>query len=265
MKDRTMKRPAAKRFLEGCCLSLILAVVSWLPAAAGGVLPDSGRVIRVADGDTITVRFADGAERRVRLIGVDAPETNDEREEVALRALLSRRFTVYHLYRRDVRLTYDFPQADEHGRVLAYVWTKEGALFNDFIIRQGFASAFLKYPFGKEYQERLRGAEAEARAKERGFWRPDGAAVISVSEVSSRIGEIVSVRFRCAEISKKYSYLYLRSADGAVEALIPHPRLAAFPGVYGCLGKEVIVSGFLERYKGQPQVMLFFPRQLRLT
>ena len=253
-----------KSFLA-CSLSLILAGILPWPAAADGALQDSGQVIRVADGDTVTVRLPGGAERRVRLIGVDAPEMDDGREEIALRAFLSRRFAVHYLYRRKVRLTYDFPEVDEHGRVLAYVWMEEGTLFNDFIIRQGFASAFLKYPFRKDYQERFRSAEAEARAKERGFWRPDEAAVISVSEVRARIGEKVSVRFRCAEISKEHSNLYLRPAGGAVEALIPRDRLAVFPGISGCLGKEIIVSGFLEVYRGRTQVMLFFPRQLRLT
>jgi len=264
MKERTEHRLPPGNILF-CLLSVFFAATLGRPADAGEALPESGKVVRVADGDTITIRFADQVERKVRLIGVDAPEIQDPREDVAYRAFLARRFAVHYLYRQDVTLTYDFPQLDEYGRVLAYVWPGKEKLFNDFIIRQGFAAAFLKYPFRKDYQKRFRGAEAEARKKGRGFWRPEGAAAIAPSEVRSRLGEVVSVRFRCAEISKKYSYLYLRSADGTIEALVPHPRLVAFPGIHGCLGKEIIVSGFLEEYKGQPQVMLFFSRQLRLT
>ena len=190
---------------------------------------------------------------------------DDSREAVAFHAFLSRRFAFHHLYRRDVRLTYDFSPLDEHGRVLAYVWSGEGKLFNDFIIRQGFAAAFLKYPYKREYQERFRAAEVEARAENRGFWREGAPAVISESEARHRLGEVISVRFRCAEISQEKPFLYLRSAKGAFEVPVPRGRLHLFPGIESCPGKEVIVTGFLEEFEGRPQIMLSFPRQLRLT
>jgi len=246
-------------------LWILVGSSSGFPVANKDAFPESGTVVRITDGDTVTVKFADGVERRVRLIGVDAPEMDDPREDVAFRAFLSRRFAFHHLYRRDVRLTYDFAPLDEHGRVLAYVWSEEEKLFNDFIIRQGFAAAFLKYPYRKDYQDRFRAAEAEAREEDRGFWCLDAPAIISVSEVRSRLGEIISVRFRCAEISRKKSFLSLRSADGAIEALAPRSQLWFFPGIESCAGKEIIVTGFLEEFRGRVQIMLFFPRQLRLT
>jgi micrococcal nuclease len=248
-----------------CFLWILLGSSSGFPAVNEDAFPESGTIVRIADGDTVTIKFADGVERRVRLIGVDAPEMDDPREDVDFRAFLSRRFAFHHLYRRDVRLTYDFAPLDEHGRVLAYVWSEEEKLFNDFIIRQGFAAAFLKYPYRKDYQKRFRAAEAEAREENRGFWRQDAPAIISVSEVGSRLGEVISVRFRCAEISKSESFLYLRSADGAFEALAPLGRLRFFPGIESCAGKEIVVTGFLEEFRGRPQIMLSFPRQLRLT
>jgi micrococcal nuclease len=248
-----------------CLLGVLLVLSSGFPAADEDTFPESGTVVRISDGDTVTIKFADGIERRVRLIGVDCPEMDDPREDVAFHAFLSTRFAFHHLYRRDVRLTFDFSPLDEHGRVLAYVWSGEEKLFNDFIIRQGFAAAFLKYPYRKDYQKRFRAAEAEARKENRGFWRQGAPANISVSEVRNRLGEIISVRFRCAEISQKKSFLYLRSAEGIFEVPVPRNRLPFFPGIESCVGKEVIVTGFLEEFGGQPQIMLSFPRQLRLT
>lgn len=247
---------------------LLLLALSPSPefrAATGDAFPESGTIVRVTDGDTVTIRFADGVERKVRFIGVDAPEMDDPREDVAFRAFLSKRFAFHHLYGRDVRLTYDFSPLDEHGRVLAYVWPEEEKLFNDLIIRQGFAAAFLKYPYRKDYQERFRAAEAEARKGNRGFWRQDPPAIISVSEVRSHIGEVISVRFRCAEVSRRSSFLYLRSEDKSFEALVPPDRLPFFPESESCGGEEIIVTGFLEEFRGRPQIMLSFPRQLRLT
>jgi micrococcal nuclease len=258
-----------RRSLAWCTrlYSLLIPLCSVLGFAvhAKGVLPESGTVVRVSDGDTATVRFADGVERRVRFIGVDAPEMDDPREDVAFRAFLCKRFTSHHLYGRSIRLTYDFSPLDEYGRVLAYVWPEKEKLFNDFIIRQGFAAAFLKYPYRKDYQDRFRAAEAEARKENRGLWRQDPPTLISVSEVPSHLGEVISVRFQCADVSKKRTFVYLRSADERFEALAPRDRLPFFPGIESCRGKEIIVTGFLEEFRGRPQVMLSFRRQLRLT
>lgn len=261
----SQKRPLRSWSILPCILGVLFVSFSGFSAADQDGFPESGTVVRVSDGDTVTVKFADGIERRVRLIGVDCPEMDDPREEVAFHAFLSTRFAFHHLYRREVRLTFDFSPLDEHGRVLAYVWSGEERLFNDFIIRQGFAVAFLKYPYRKDYQQRFRAAEAEARKENRGFWRRGAPAVISVSEVGNRVGEIVSVRFRCAEISEKKSFLYLRSSEGSLEVPVPRKRLPFFPGVESCVGKEVIVTGFLEEFRGRPQIMLSFRRQLRLT
>jgi len=247
---------------------LAVAYVGFLPVAEAvrqSPFPESGSVVRVADGDTITVRFSDGVERRVRLIGVDAPEMDDPREEAAWRAFLSRRFAFHHLYRRAVRLTYDFAPLDEHGRVLAYVWSSEGDLFNELIIRRGFAAAFLKYPFREDFQKRFRAAAAAARKENRGFWRTGDPEVIPVSQVRAHLGEIVSVRFLCAEVLKKRSFLYLRAADDSFEALIPRDRVSFFPGAESWAGKEMLVTGFVEEFAGRPQIMVSFSRQLRLT
>jgi micrococcal nuclease len=251
-------------------LLFFLAVVSiiFFPAAQAerqSPFPESGTVVRVADGDTVTVQFSDGVERRVRLIGVDAPEMDDPREEVAWRAFLSRRFAFHHLYRRSVRLTFDFSPQDEYGRVLAYLWIGEGELFNELIIRRGFAAAFLKYPFRKDFQKRFRSAAAAARKENRGFWRTQDPEVIPASQVRAHLEEIVSVRFICAEVSKKRSFLCLRPADDRFEALIPRDRISLFPGADSWEGREMQLTGFVEEFAGRPQMIVSFSRQLRLT
>jgi micrococcal nuclease len=268
MKTPTIKSGSGPRLAaKGVLFFLIgLGLASGRESpAAGQPWPVTGRVVRVADGDTVTVLFADRVERRVRLIGVDAPEMDDSREDVAYRAFLSQRFAFHHLYLREVRLTYDFNPQDEHGRTLAYVWLGEGELFNERIIREGFAAAFLKYPFRKDYQDRFRAAEVQARKEDRGLWRREEPAAVPVSEVRSHAGGLVSVRFRCARVSRKRAFITLESEEGLFEAVIPRDRLGFFPDAAAGAGKEVTVSGFLEEFKGRPQVMITFPRQLRLT
>jgi micrococcal nuclease len=268
-KRRRFKRPWGRRLRAGSALLFILGVcpnpaprLTW---AAEQPFPDSGTVRHVADGDTVTIRFSDEVERRVRLIGIDAPEMDDPREEAAFSAFLSQRFVSHHLWLREVRLSYDFSPQDEYGRVLAYLWVGEGDLFNELVIREGYAAAFLKYPFRKDYQERFRTAQAEARKEDKGLWRRDPPAIISPLEVRGHLGRIISVRFRCLEVVEKKSFLYLRPADGSFEAVIARRRLPLFPEAATLTGKDVIVTGFLEEFKGRPQIMLAFARQLRLT
>ena len=168
-----------------------------IPITAGS-FPSSGTVLTVYDGDTIKVRFPDGSEARVRLIGVDAAELDDPREEVNLKAQLAKRFSFFHLYQKRITLSYDQTLVDRHGRVLAYVWLDGQALYNEFIIREGFAAAFFAFPFRKDYQDRFREAQKEAREQGRGFWMDGEPEVISSSEARLHLGKLISVRFLCS-------------------------------------------------------------------
>ena len=126
-------------------------------------LSDSGLVVVVYDGDTVKVRFADGGERKVRLIGIDSPEMDDPREEVRFMAFMAKRFAFLNLFRRNVHLAYDWELEDKYGRLLAYLTTDDGALFNELILKEGFAFAYRKFPFRKDLMERFKAAATEAR------------------------------------------------------------------------------------------------------
>ena len=119
--------------------SLLIAITLIAPAAfsqtrpgrsSPGLFPGSGVVTRVSDGDSLRIRFADGGERRLRLIGVNSPELDDPRESAAFWAFLAKRFVDFHLRGRSVRLEYDETPVDDYGRILAYVVTEDGALFS---------------------------------------------------------------------------------------------------------------------------------------
>lgn len=220
---------------------------------------DHGTVIVVYDGDTIKVKFDSGEERRVRLIGIDTPEIGETPLVTPIEALLAKRFTFHHLFRQRVELTYDRELEDKYGRLLAYVW-KEKRLFNEFILEQGFARVLLKFPYALE--NKFIQVQKVAEEKERGFWYDKTYPVITAQQVRNHIGRLTRVKFAFARIRKSGSLLFLQTNTGDFAAVIQKQYLSLFGNIQKMKGKSLEVFGFLEEYRGQPQIMLFFSSQI---
>ena len=168
----------------------VLALVA-LVALAGcsGALPgeqssDAGEnrtatVVHVVDGDTVDVRFEDGTEERVRLLGVDTPEVHgdvspDEFEGVpdtdSGRSCLQswgERASDYAVERLDgetVRVEFD-PESDRRGgydRLLAYVVVQNES-FNRALVANGYARLY-----DSEFTQLDAYASLEQRTRENG-------------------------------------------------------------------------------------------------
>jgi micrococcal nuclease len=124
----------------------------------------SGIVIRVIDGDTIEVEGVG----KVRLIGIDTPETVDTRRPVQNFGREASAYTSQHLLGHRVRLEFDWQRLDKYGRTLAYIYANDDQLFNSMIIRDGYAFAYTKYPF--KYREAFIRYEREAQESKKGLW-----------------------------------------------------------------------------------------------
>ena len=117
----------------------------------------TGRVVVVADGDTLEV-MRDGRAVRVRLAGIDAPETGQpwsRRARARLAELVFHRDVTVHV--RDV---------DRYGRDVVDVMTSDGRRVNDVLVAEGLAWFYEAHSNDGEL-ERL---EIEARAGRRGVW-----------------------------------------------------------------------------------------------
>ena len=258
-------------FLLSFCLFTVLSAGTWIlcrerapdESYAADSQRDEAEVIAVYDGDTLNVRFTDGRTKRVRFIGVDAPETDHPQVKVQLWAQLSKRFAFCHLYKKRVYLTYDWQREDRYGRLLAYVWTDEDELFNEFIIASGFASAYLKFPFDETLRKRLTEAERKARAEKKGLWKPEPYKAVNARQAGLFIDQAAAVEFVCRSVLSRGNFIYLDSRDLSFAALIPKERLSLFPNPEGLQGRTLTVMGYVEEYKGQPQILLFFPIQIR--
>jgi len=133
-------------------------------AAAGGVdsAQISGRVVRIADGDTLTVLVSGHQPVRIRLADIDAPERNQPYGRKAKQALSDLVFA------RDVRAM--VTDHDRYGRLVARIY--QGGLYvNAEMVRRGAAWAYLQYLRDPQMSV----LERQARAAGRGLWglQPD--------------------------------------------------------------------------------------------
>ena len=135
----------------------------------------AGRVVRVADGDTITVLVSGGTRsvasetvgsrvprdrtsESIRLHGIDAPEKKQAFGNV------SRKFLSGLVANREVRVTYT--KRDRYGRIVGIVYL-DGRDVNLEMLRAGLAWHYKKYDSTPAYAQ----AEAAARAAKRGLWQ----------------------------------------------------------------------------------------------
>ncbi|MBM3945122.1 MAG: hypothetical protein FJ317_06490, partial [SAR202 cluster bacterium] len=148
------------------------------------------RVVRVIDGDTIDVQFPNESFQRIRLIGVDTPETNGENQPLEFGNITNlgcldrwgaeaAAFASDVLLDQTVVVEYDerVPVRDTFGRLLAYVHV-EGADFGADLLVNGLARVFAGSGSSREntYMEH----QADAQNSQRGLWvcRREGGPVL---------------------------------------------------------------------------------------
>ncbi|GAB4196694.1 MAG: hypothetical protein OHK0013_04130 [Sandaracinaceae bacterium] len=143
-----------------------------LPAIGGACRdPVRGRVMRVVDGDTFDVAVDGGETERVRLIGVDTPETFVSMGNPHCYGADAKLFTE-DLTGRRVALTFDRDCDDDNMRTLAYAWLgpRENDLWQRQLLRRGYARTLTIAP-NDGMAPILAADEAIAQAEERGLWR----------------------------------------------------------------------------------------------
>jgi len=127
-------------------------------------------VDRVVDGDTLIARI-DGHDVRVRLIGVDTPETVDPRRPVQCFGAEASRFLSQLLpSTTPITLVRDEETTDRYGRLLAYVYRSSDALFINLALLETGHGATSFYEPNTAFITEFTTAEATARAQAAGLW-----------------------------------------------------------------------------------------------
>lgn len=117
-----------------------------------------GKVVRVSDGDTITILDEGKVENKVRLNRIDAPEKKQAFGEV------SRKYLATMIAGKFVKV--EWTKKDKYGRILGEVFVGEVNV-NLKMVQDGLAWHFKRFDNTKAYAL----AESEARAKKVGLWK----------------------------------------------------------------------------------------------
>lgn len=130
-------------------------------------------VSRVVDGDTIEV-INNEAKYKVRLIGIDTPETKHPKKGIEYYRQEASDFTKNALEGRTVYLEFDVGKQDRYKRLLAYVWLDEEEtdvrkMFNSILLLEGY-SQIMTVPPNVKYVEYFKEYQREARELNRGLW-----------------------------------------------------------------------------------------------
>ena len=138
------------------------------PAAPRPQRTEEGTVTHVADGDTITVITANHTKLRIRMVGIDAPETPKgtkfpgqpygKEAEAYLKQLVEGKQVKVEIY-----------SVDRYKRLLATIFL-DGKDINLAMIEAGLAEVYRGPESGNPYTQQYRGAEDTARSTKQNMW-----------------------------------------------------------------------------------------------
>ncbi|KUG03311.1 nuclease(snase)domain [hydrocarbon metagenome] len=174
-----------------------------------------GQVTQVVDGDTIWVDLNNNSSEKVRLIGVDTPETVHPTIGEEPYGREASNYTKSRLTDQQIELELDVQDRDQYGRLLAYVWIGS-ELFNETLVRQGYAQ-LSTYPPNVKYVDRFTAAQTVARNASLGLWGIEQTASGSDSS-NNRLDNknnppAGSYKYIGSSRSDKYHYLTCKYAE----------------------------------------------------
>jgi endonuclease YncB( thermonuclease family) len=155
------------------------------PATVKPLRIEEGLVERVADGDTVTVITTTQTKLRIRMLGIDAPETPKgtkfpgqpygKEAEAYLKRLVEGK-----------RVTVEIYGVDRYKRLLSTIFL-DGKDINLAMIEAGFAEVYRGPESGNPYKSQYQAVEAAARAAKKGMW-VQGAQYESPRAYRKRVG-----------------------------------------------------------------------------
>ncbi len=128
-------------------------------------------VKKVVDGDTFWANDHTLKGLKIRLIGVDAPESRKTfRKEVGHYGKEAKAFLKNLIDGKNVKLEFDVGKFDQYHRTLAYVYLEDGTFVNAELVKQGYGMV-MTVPPNVKFADLFVKLQEEARENERGLWK----------------------------------------------------------------------------------------------
>lgn len=131
--------------------------------------PGQYQVSRFVDGDTIEINM-NGQTEKIRMIGVDTPETHKPNTPVQCYGPAAAAYTKRLIGRQPVRLEADALSSnrDRYSRLLRYVLLPDGSNVNEQLVRNGYGFYYPYFSFTRAKQ--FAAAQAAAQREHKGLW-----------------------------------------------------------------------------------------------
>jgi endonuclease YncB( thermonuclease family) len=178
------------------CILAVVSALAWTlavpPAVGADPAAATALVLKVVDGDTIDIRDDIRGRLRVRVLGIDSPETNKPGHTVGCWGPEATEFAKSTMVGQRVALVPDPTQdsTDRYGRTLAYLVRADGWDYSVEAVRAGAARPYVYGGTPVSRYEAIAAAETEARDAHRGLWGPPcngnttSAATFTVAEAA---------------------------------------------------------------------------------
>jgi endonuclease YncB( thermonuclease family) len=215
----------------------------------------------VYDGDTI--RLADG--RKVRLIGVDAPELgHNGRSDQPLAKRAKAKLTQLAKPNTAVQLRYDEQRRDSYGRTLAHLFLMDGTNVQRDMISSGLATATAVPPNLWQLQCHL-SSEASAQAARRGLWSLARYQPVEAQALAKNARGFYLITGRVQQVGKGRKTVWLQLTK-RVTVQIPHSDTHYFTqySPTRLKGRRILARGWLTPRRYGVGMIVRHPSALRV-
>ncbi|MEK6591316.1 MAG: thermonuclease family protein [Nitrospinota bacterium] len=231
-------------------------------------LPTTGitlTVRHVIDGDTIIATTGE----KVRYLGIDAPELASEKGPVQFFAEDSKNANKELVNGKSIRMEFDAEKIDRHGRLLAYVYLKDGTFINAKLIDGGSARVYF-IPPNMKYYDQFKKLEKEAIGRQEGLWsEPYSTTPIPHFEAIKHIGKYRFIEGTVKKVYKTEKAIYLNFGENPDEDFTVTIFNRDYPRFYEkgidlinyYTGKKIIVYGKVKLYRGA-EIIVSFPEDI---
>ena len=217
------------------------------------------KVKKVYDGDTVLLTNG----KKIRFLGINTPEVEGRNKSEQAGGEEAKRWLIQRLRNRKVRLDVDVEKKDKYGRLLAHIFTEDKQHINLELVQQGLASVSI-YPPNLKYTQQLLKAEQQAEQNQLGIWRYQQYVPKQVEEIKQGrfkgwqrvVGKVSDIHH-----TRKNSYLKL-SNNFSIK--INKKALIFFPELEKYEGKEIEVRGWINKYKGNYNLLVRHPSAIKI-